>query len=55
MRADAYATALMAMGKEKALEFAENLPKGIDVYLIYSQKEQLITYRSIGLKDILIK
>ncbi len=51
--ADAYATALMVMGTEKAIEFIENTPS-IEAYLVYSDQDgKFITYQSKGLEGII--
>ena len=51
-KADAYATALMVMGIEKAIEFIENNPQlGLEVYLIYDQEGEFKTYVSKGLES----
>lgn len=53
MSADAYATAFMVMGLEKAETFAEAHPE-IDVYFIYTdEKGNLKTYYTSGLKKYL--
>jgi len=52
--ADAYATAFMVMGVEKAKEFLKKSDERIQVYLIYSDKDgKMQTYMSDGLKNIL--
>jgi FAD:protein FMN transferase len=54
MTADAYATAFMVMGVEKTLEFLEkNGNLNLEVYLIYSEGDDMKTYLSEGLKDLL--
>jgi thiamine biosynthesis lipoprotein len=51
--ADAYATALMVMGTEKAISFIENDPR-IEGYLVYSNAQgQFETYKSKGLEGII--
>ena len=51
MTADAYATAFMVLGREKAVLIDEQ-EKDIEIYLIYSdEKGQLKTYSSPGLAD----
>ncbi|HMQ49088.1 MAG TPA: FAD:protein FMN transferase [Saprospiraceae bacterium] len=51
MSADAYATAFMVMGKDKALPLAEELP-GIEAYFIYSDDAgNMRTAYTSGLKD----
>lgn len=53
MTADAYATAFMALGHEKAKRIAEKQPK-IEVFLVYSLANgDTETYMSGGLKDVL--
>ena len=48
--ADAYATALMVMGTEKAIEFVETHPN-IEAYLVFSGKDGTFkSYQSSGLK-----
>ena len=52
--ADAYATAFMAMGLEKAKEVLDDLEK-VDVYLIYATKDgEIGTYRSHGFEEGLV-
>lgn len=55
-KADAYATAFMVMGKEKALEFVENNPaKNLEVMLIYSSEgKEYQTIYSKGFKKYLM-
>ncbi len=51
--ADAYATALMVMGTEKAIEFIETNPT-IEAYLVYSDENgNFKTYQSKGLEGII--
>ena len=53
MSADAYATAFMVMGLERAIAFAEAHPE-IDAYLIYSHKEgEHKVYQTRGIKKYL--
>ena len=53
MSADAYATAFMVMGLERAIAFAEAHPE-IDAYLIYSHKEgEHKVYQTRGMKKYL--
>ena len=48
MTADAFATAFMVMGKDKAIEMARTLPE-IDIFLIYgNEKGEMLTYSSEG-------
>jgi thiamine biosynthesis lipoprotein len=49
--ADGLATAFMAMGKEKTIDFLKTHPKNIEVYLIYWENNQIKTYYTQGLKD----
>ncbi len=50
--ADALATAMMALGKDKAIELAEKL-EGVEIYLIYSgENNNFETHLSDGLKEI---
>ena len=52
--ADAYATAFMAMGLERTIKYLE-LNKGLEVYLIYSDKEgNWQVYQSPGFKEMLV-
>ncbi len=55
--ADAYATAFMVMGFEKAKLLMENKPElGIQAYLIYSDENgEMQTYFSSGLKNMLVE
>jgi thiamine biosynthesis lipoprotein len=51
--ADAYATAFMVMGHEKAFEFAER-DTSIEAYFIYSdEKGNMLTKETSGLKNVL--
>lgn len=51
--ADAYATALMVMGTDKAIEFIESRPN-IEAYLVYSDENgNFKTYQSKGLEGII--
>jgi thiamine biosynthesis lipoprotein len=51
MTADAYATAFMVMGTQKAIELSGKL-EDIDVFLIYNDKQgQIKTYTSEGIKN----
>lgn len=53
MSADAYATAFMVMGLERAIAFAEAHPE-IDAYLIYSHEEgEYKVYQTRGMKKYL--
>ncbi len=53
MIADAYATAFMALGQEKAIEISMAQPE-IEVYLVYSLANgKTATYTSEGLKNVL--
>ena len=55
MTADAYATAFMAMGLEKAIQLAEKT-KGIEAYLIYvDENGELKTKFTDGVKKFLLK
>ena len=56
MTADAYATAFMVMGMEKAKEFLnENKNLGLEVYFIYSGEDaKWDTFYTAGIKDLLI-
>lgn len=50
--ADAFATAFMAMGHEKAITYLEKEGCTIDGYLIYQDSDgKIVTYRSKGLKE----
>jgi thiamine biosynthesis lipoprotein len=52
--ADAYATALMVMGTEKAIAFIENNPS-IEAYLVYSDKDgEFKIYQSKGMEEIIV-
>tara|TARA_Y100001933_G_scaffold113367_1_gene113467 strand:- start:896 stop:1882 length:987 start_codon:yes stop_codon:yes gene_type:complete len=51
--ADAYATAFMAMGLEKTLDFISNREE-IDIYLIYSNGSKLETYSSDYFKNYIL-
>ena len=51
--ADAYATAFMAMGLEKTLDFISNRDD-IDIYLIYSNGSKLETYSSDYFKNYIL-
>lgn len=52
--ADAYATAMMVMGREKAIKLAGRMK--LDVYLIYSdEKGNILIYASDRVKQLLIK
>jgi len=54
--ADAYATAIMAMGLEEALQFIKEKQPGLEVYFIYSDKDGLYkTYMTEGLEKSLIE
>lgn len=54
MQADAYATALMAMGYEKALQFLNGKPK-IEAYLIYkNDNSNERTFITKGFKELII-
>jgi thiamine biosynthesis lipoprotein len=51
--ADAYATALMVMGTEKAISFIENNSR-IEAYLVYSNENgEFETYKSKGIEGII--
>jgi len=51
--ADAYATALMVMGTEKAIDFVENNPT-VEAYLVYSDENgDFKTYQSKGLEGLI--
>lgn len=52
--ADAYATAFMAMGIEKAEAIAKELD-GVDVYFIYDDEGELGTYISEGFKEAMVE
>jgi len=52
MSADAYATAFMVLGLEKTREFVKN-HKGIEVYLIYSEKSKNEVFMTDGIKKML--
>ena len=52
-RADANATAMMVMGLEEAIDFAENLDGLEAFYFIYDDGGKFKTYESIHLKDYL--
>lgn len=52
--ADAYATAFMAMGVEKAIEVAKEV-KGLDVFFIYDEEDELKTYASTGFEELLLE
>lgn len=55
MTADAYATAFMVMGKDKALPLAEELPN-LEAYFIYSDESgNMLTAYTSGLKDFFEK
>lgn len=55
MTADAYATAFMVAGKQKAIEMSEKT--GLLTYLIYSDSEsgEIRTYMSDGLKALIVE
>ncbi|MDR2423945.1 MAG: FAD:protein FMN transferase [Prevotellaceae bacterium] len=50
MSADAYATAFMVMGLEKTKKFLENHPE-LEVFLICSDREKIVEYRSDNIKS----
>lgn len=53
MTADAYATAFMVMGKDKAIELAKSIPS-IDIFLIYGDENGTMeTYTSDGFLDFI--
>lgn len=53
MTADAYATAFMVMGKDKAIELVERMPK-IELFLIYGDENgEMQTHASDGFLDFL--
>ena len=55
MTADAYATAFMVMGTEKAIELAGQLDE-IDIFLIYTNEQnELATYTSNNIKEFQIQ
>lgn len=55
MTADAFATAFMVLGKEKAIEIAENIPE-LEIYFIYADKNgENQVYMSEGFKQYLKK
>ncbi|MEM7162487.1 MAG: FAD:protein FMN transferase [Bacteroidota bacterium] len=51
--ADALATAMMVMGREKAIAFAQNLDRIDGFYLIYNEKGKWQTYSSVGFDEYL--
>jgi len=52
MSADAYATAFMVMGLDKAKQFlAENKNLGLDVLFIYDENGLSKTYMSAGFEE----
>lgn len=53
MDADAYATAFMVMGLEKTKKFIEQHPE-IDVYINYSEKNEMKQYVSPGFKKYMV-
>jgi len=57
MTADAYATAFMVMGMEKAMAFLkENKDLDLDVYFIYSTEAgEWATYYSEGLEEVIVE
>ncbi|MDR2763781.1 MAG: FAD:protein FMN transferase [Tannerella sp.] len=56
MTADAYATACMAMGPEKAVQMMESLPGGVEYYFICSTSDKLFQVKySEGLSTMLLK
>ena len=50
--ADAYATAIMAMGYEKTMQFLQNHQE-LDVYLIYLENDQEKTFLTNGFKKLI--
>lgn len=50
MTADAWATAFMAMGHEKAIEKLTNL-KDVDAFLVFSSREGISTYMTDGIES----
>ncbi len=53
MDADAYATAFMVMGKDKALNFAAE--HGMEIQCVTSENDELKIYRSAGFEKYLVK
>ena len=51
MTADAFATAFMVMGMEKAKEFLVNNGKDMQVFFIYDENGKWKTYSSESLKN----
>ena len=51
--ADGYATAFMALGLERSKEMLKKL-ENVEVYLVYSENDQLKVYTSEGFKKVLI-
>ncbi|HET8752943.1 MAG TPA: FAD:protein FMN transferase [Salinimicrobium sp.] len=52
--ADAYATAFMAMGLEKAKKLLPEL-QNVDAYLIFSEGNEIKTFASPGFQDVLVE
>ncbi len=50
--ADAYATAMMVLGKEKAIELAQK--QGLEIFLIYEENGKLQTYTSEKIQSMFV-
>jgi thiamine biosynthesis lipoprotein len=53
MSADAYATAMMVMGKDKAIELAQK--QNLEIFLVYDENGQTQTYISENIKSAFLK
>jgi thiamine biosynthesis lipoprotein len=50
--ADAYATSMMVLGKDKAIELAKT--EGLEIFLVYDDNGQIKTYTSEKIKKVII-
>lgn len=53
MTADAFATAMMVLGKDKAIELAKK--ENLDIFLVYDENGKTQTYISEGIKTAFVK